>query len=185
MGGKQPRPRQRILLFLAAGLMCSFAAAGCRAVVRPAGEGPGARLDRQETQFLDQAESRLQTGDDAGALDALHQAAACCTGRYSERTLHILARVLTAPGNAAGQGSRAIRCFRRLKDSDFAAIKGPAARCWATALDEVLTNQAEIQMLRGTLAARDQRIETLQKQIDQLKAVDLEPETTKPGGKTP
>jgi hypothetical protein len=185
MGGKQGGPRQRILLFPAACLILLIGITGCRTVVEPLEPGMDDRLDRQEDQLLDLAESLLQKGDYAGAVDVVDQAISCCTGRFAERALHILGNALAAPDNPMGEHSPSIRCFKRLEISSSDSVPGPAARCWVAALNEVLANEAEIRKSKKTIQDQMRRIRELERQIEQLKAVDLEPETPKTGGMVP
>jgi hypothetical protein len=175
MGSKQKRRGQHILLFPAACLISLILTTGCRTAVEPSKEGIDSRLDQQETLLLDRAESLLLQKNYAGAMDSVDQAIACCNGRSSERALRILETALTDAGNPMDADSPSIRCFKQLQGSLPDSVSGPAVRCWAITLNEVLADQAEIQKLKNT-------IRSLKKQIEQLKAVDLEPETPKPGG---
>lgn len=175
MGGKQNRCRQHIFLFPAACLIYFILMTGCRTASGPLAGGPSPRTDQLEAQLLDQAEACLKSKDYAGTLKRVDQAICCCSGRYSKRALHILEATLAAPNNPVDAHHRAIRCFKSLDSSSSDSMTGPAARCWAAALNEVIANEAEIQELKMT-------IQKLKRQIEQLKAVDLESQTPKSDG---
>jgi hypothetical protein len=178
MGEKQYRRRQRVLLFPSACLIFCILMTGCRSAPPPLGEDLAAQADRQETQLLNRAEACLQKRDYAGALRYVDRAMSCCSGHFSHRTLRILQTVLAAPENSMGDQSRAIRCFKGLNASSPESVAGPASRCWVAALDELLADRAEIRKLK-------KNIQTLKKQIEELKAVDLETETSEPDGQIP
>jgi hypothetical protein len=185
MGGKQKRSGQHILLFTAACLIFLIGMTGCGAVVRHLETGPATSPDRQENQFLDQAEIFLQQQEYVKALDSVNQAISCCTGRFAGRAFHIMGIALAASDYPMASGSRSFGCFRRLDMSFSDSVYRQTARCWADALDEVLKDEAKMQNMRKTIQSQARRIQGLERQIEQLKDVDLEPETPQPGGNSP
>jgi tetratricopeptide (TPR) repeat protein len=142
-------------------------------------------LARLESQLLDRAENLLQRGDPAAALESVDKAITCCNGRFADRALHILNDALAQPEIAAGHHVQSIQCFDRLEAEHPEAVYGPAARCWAIALNALLARDADVKKLRKTIRQQSRQIQILQKQIEQLKAVDLELETPKPNVNVP
>lgn len=137
-------------------------------------------LESLESQLLDQAEFFLQKKDYKSALNSLEKAITCCGGRFSDRTLHILAIVLAHHDNPMSDRNDSIRCFKWLEASFPDSVYGPASRCWVAVVNEFLVYETEIRKLRKTIQFQLKEIRSLERQIEQLKAVDLELETPKP-----
>jgi hypothetical protein len=142
-------------------------------------------LEQVESQWLDRAAIYMKRGDTTNALASIDKAAACCNGRFADRTVRMLRDVLARPGVAAEHRSQAIQCFLRLEATRPDVVYGPAARCWTSALSEVLTRETDVRKLRKTIQLQKRKIQELEKQIEQLKAVDLELETPKPNLNVP
>jgi len=148
--------------------------------VQPLEPSPTTHLARLETQFLDRAAILLQKGQTEEALASVGKALTCCEGRFSDRALQILADALARSNSAADRHGEAFACFPRLESAFPDAVYGPAAQCWAATLNALFVKDAQIQKLSHTIRIQKKRIEGLEKQIEQLKAVDLELESPKP-----
>jgi|GEM_PF-4254161 len=185
MGGKQKRHRQHVLLFFAACLIFPMMTIGCRTAPRPLVPGPYSPEDRQESQLLDIAELFLEKKDYSGAMNAVREAISCCSGRFSDRAAHLLVIMLSAPDNPMGIRNDVIRCVKTLEVSFPDAVYGPASRCWTAALNEFSARETEIRDLRKTIQSQRKEIRTLERQLEQLKAVDLELQPPKLGDESP
>lgn len=181
MGGKRKRRRQYVLLFAAVCLTFSLLMTGCRSALEPVIPDPYTPIDRQEARMLDQAASYLQQGNPDAAVQSVKKAIACCNGRFGDRALHLLVTAMTDPRHPTRGATHTIRCFQLMEAGYPGGLKGPAARCWAAALIEISDQQAEIQQLKMTIQLQKHKIQTLSKQIEQMKAVDLEPTPPTPG----
>jgi hypothetical protein len=154
-------------------------------IAPPTAQNAPTPLDRLESQWLDRAATAMQGGNSANALASIDKAVTCCNGRFADRAVRLLTGLLARPGVAANHRSQAIQCFLQLEANRPEAVYGAAARCWASALDEVLAREADIQKLRKTIQLQKRQIQILEKQIEQLKAVDLELETPQPNLNVP
>jgi hypothetical protein len=147
-------------------------------------EGQIAASESMESQLLDQAEFFLQKEDYKSALNSLEKAITCCGRRFPDRTLHILAIVLAHPDNPMSDDNYPIRCFKWLESSFPDSVYGPASRCWVAVVNEFLVYETEIRNLRISIQSHLKEIRSLKRQIEQLKAVDLELQTPKPDDET-
>jgi hypothetical protein len=177
MGAEQDRIRQRILLFLATGLISAIITTSCGTVARPPKDEHGAWQDQMESQLLDRAEDLLKNEEYSVAVNVIGRAASCCRGRYSQRTLRLLESALAAPDNPIGSHSLAISCLKGLKNSFSGPVTQETARCRTAALNEILQNENKMLELK-------RKVRRLERQIEQLKAVDLERPLPRSGGDT-
>lgn len=147
--------------------------------------GQIAELESLESQLLDQAEFFLQKKDYTNSLNSVKKSITCCGGHFSDRTLHILATVLEYPENLISHRNDSITCFKWLEASFPDSVYGPASRCWVAVVNEFWIYEAEILKMRTTIQSQLKKIQFLESQIEQLKAVDLELETLNPDDEAP
>ncbi|MCP4340472.1 MAG: hypothetical protein GY799_16680 [Desulfobulbaceae bacterium] len=191
MGRKQKRLWKYILLFPAACLILVNMIVGCQMSVEhpdlsgrqdPPGDLLGTTLAKDtaanlallEALILDQADASLENGEIAEALEYVALAISCCNEQYSGRALEIVGMSLVHPNYRLDNYGHADNCLRRCEAATPSSGDGAITACWVTALSELLAKETENQTLRDTIGSQKRRIQTLKKQISQLKAVDLE-----------
>ncbi len=191
MGRKQKKLWKHILLFPAICLIVLNVIIGCRQSVErpdlsvqqaqpdtlpkiPSGQEHATKLDRLEVQLLDQADASMKNGEVVHALQSVAESISCCEGHFSARAFGIIETALAQPDGNVDTSVNAVRCLRRMKDAVTKFGYGPETGCWVTALSEMLAIDAENQRLNDIIRSQDKEIRTLTKQMEQLKAVDLE-----------
>jgi hypothetical protein len=144
------------------------------------GKDPAANFNRLEAQLLNQADESIENGEIAEALQLVAQAISCCKGQLSGRALNTIRIILAHPQYRLAERDHAVSCLRQLEATLPKSGYSPAAGCWLTGLSGMLTKETKIQKLNNTIRSQAETIQTLKKQIAELKAVDLElvqPET--------
>lgn len=191
MGRKQKRSGQYIFLFPAACVIIVMVLGGCRPAASPPELPPGreqagrlsmtevnpesaAGLKSLEDRLLNQADEKLGRGDASAALRFAAEAISCCNGEFAERALQIIRAALDHPSLRLENPAHAAGCLQRLQAAARGAGYAPVAGCWVASLPELSAREAEIRKLRNTIRARTDRIQSLNRQLEQLKAVDLE-----------
>ncbi len=140
------------------------------------GSAPGrtGSLDRLEAKSLAQAEKSVKQGEISKALLSVAQAISLRQGQVSARALGIIRAILARPEYNLDNHDSAGNCLRQLESSFPHSKYDPTASCWLTGLSELTDKKAKIQELRNVLRSQNVTIQTLRRQIEQLKAVDLE-----------
>jgi hypothetical protein len=155
-----------------------------QAAIAQANPETAASLKALEDGLLNQADASLASGDASKALQFVAKAVSCCNEASSDRALQIIRAALDHPSLRLENPAEAAGCLQRLTAAAKGAGYGPVAGCWVASLQELSARDAEIRKQRSTIRARTEMIETLNRQIEQLKAVDLElvqPEQTAGG----
>ncbi len=178
MGSEQDRIRQRVLFFLATGVISAIMITNCGTAAEPLKDENGTWQDQMESQLLDRAEALLKNEEYSAAVNVIGRAVSCCRSRYSQRTLQLLESALAAPDNPIGSHSLAISCLKRLEHPFSGPVTKETAQCWTAALNEILANEHEVLELK-------RMVRKLERQIEQLKAVDLEHPLPKLNKETP
>ena len=191
MGRKQKRSWQYILLFPAACIIILNVLGGCRPTIpspelppfqdqpdqfpeTPSNQESAVSLKALENRFLDQAEASLKRGNASESLYFVAEAISCCNGEFSDRALTIIRAALAHPSLRLKNPVQATGCLQSLEAAVRGAGYGPVAGCWLATLSELSARDAEIKKQRITIRTQTDIIEALKKQIEKLKAVDLE-----------
>lgn len=191
MGRKQKRLWKYILFFPAVCLIILNILTGCQLSVDnsdllPQHDNQGdlsnislvkdapSKQDILENQLLDQAEASLKGGKLAPALRFVAQAISCCDGHSSDRALNIIERVLTHPENGCNDYNHCMDCLKQLEAAFPKSGYGSTTGCWLVALSEMLDTKNENRVLRNIVGKQKRKIQRLESQLSQLKAVDLE-----------
>jgi len=132
------------------------------------------KQDTLENQLLDQAEASLKGGKLALALRFVAEAISCCDGHSSDRALNIIESVLTHPKNRSNDYNHCMDCLEQLEAAFPQSGYGSTTGCWLVALSEMLDTKSDNRALRNTVGKQKRKIQRLENQISQLKAVDLE-----------
>ncbi len=144
--------------------------------VSATGSVPGltTNLDRLEDQLLDQADKSVKNGEIADALSAVARAISLREGHISARALAIVRTIFAHSGYNLDNHDAAVDCLRHMEATFPQSQYDPTASCWLAGLSELTDKKAKIQELKNALRSQTATIQTLRKQIEQLKAVDLE-----------
>jgi hypothetical protein len=184
MGRKQKKLWQHILLFPASCLIILNVIIGCQGLLErsgfpqrqnEAGKDTAINLDRLEAQLLNQADESIKNGEIIEALQLATQSISCCRGQLSDRTLNTVRTILAHPEYRLDNQDQALSCLRQLEATFPEPGNSQTTGCWLTGLSELLTKETKIKKMKNTIKSQAETIQTLEKQIEQLKAVDLEP----------
>jgi hypothetical protein len=191
MGRKQQKLWQYILLFPASCLTILIVITGCQVSVKHPGVSqqyepdqlPETRSDMDivtnpgmlETRLLDQADESIKNGEIVKALQSVSEAISCCSQGYiSNRTLVTLQNIQAHPDYRLGNHDHAVSCLRKLEATFPGYGYNPTTGCRQIGLSEMPDQETEIQKLKETIRSQEEIIQTLKKQLAELKAVDLE-----------
>lgn len=192
MGRKQKKLWKHILLFPATCLILLNAIIGCQQSVertvlpvqqdqlpelsrKTSAIDTATKLEEMEAQLLDQADALIKNGEVINALQYVADSISCCEGHFSGRAFDILRTALAHPDLKPDNYTNAVRCLGQMEEGFPKFGYGLDTGCWVTALGEMLAMEINSQRLKDIIRSQDRRIKTLIKQIEQLKAVDLEP----------
>ncbi|MGB3211667.1 MAG: hypothetical protein WBB19_13270 [Desulforhopalus sp.] len=141
----------------------------------PPGQGSSTVFDPLETELLDQADALIEKGAIIEALQFVAQAISCCEGHFSHRVFKSIETALAHPNYRMDSRGSAATCLIDLKAAFPKTGYGPVTGCWVAAVSEIMGKETEVQRLRDTIRSQERKIKTLEEQIAQLIAVDLEP----------
>jgi hypothetical protein len=128
-----------------------------------------------ETRLLDQADESIKNGEIVKALQSVSEAISCCSQGYiSNRTLVTLQNIQAHPDYRLGNHDHAVSCLRKLEATFPGYGYNPTTGCRQIGLSEMPDQETEIQKLKETIRSQEEIIQTLKKQLAELKAVDLE-----------
>ena len=200
MGEKRKRRGKYFLSLSALCMIFMVILAGCQVMFRraavvsggtaetgPLEENSAETKDREsemqpeDCPLLDQAESHEAAGEYPLAMDAVARAVATCNDgdeRNANRALGIMIRSMAHIKSQKNDVHTIMGCF--VNPGLPLPDQGAAARCWISVLDELMALSAEVTALKSVTASQRNRIEALKRQIEQLKAVDLELGTPEP-----
>ncbi len=151
---------------------------------QPQGEAVAEREERRKARrLLERGETELARGDAGEAVAAAARVFSCCEKEFPERTLRLLSHALAQQeGRKRGE---TVRRFLQLEAEFPDTVYGPAAACWTAALLEGLARDDSLARLRQVNRSQKNQIQTLERKIEQLKAVDLELEAPEKAGEVP
>jgi hypothetical protein len=209
MGGKHKRHGEHLLLFIATGVIFFVMLTGCMGTTKktvmsqeadntgkqipylPEGFVSSEQLADEEDDpdcFLDDAALSIQQGECKNALEMIFFAVSCCENcgeGFFNRALHLMAVALSHPDCYPGDSNKTVSFFLRLESSFPDSVKGRPARSWLNFIEDVLIQNEDCSVMKDKLASHLKKIRALESQIEQLKAVDFELETSKTGELSP
>lgn len=137
--------------------------------------------DSVPSPLLDQAGVYLESGDYSKALDSVTRALNETENRddlFFTRALDIMVHAMAHMDSSSNQEQNVMACFDGI-DPSFPQDRA-SVRCWLSVLDELRELKSQVKEFKAKSVSQKNRIKTLESQIEQLKAVDLElgtPET--------
>lgn len=146
-------------------------------------EEPLTQTELAVIEHLDRGEEFMARGECKKAREEIFLViphSGVCRPELSVRALKIFMEWYKTSKHTSKGDAGCAAYFNELEATCSDSMYGPAAPCWLQALYQIVEAQDDRKKLKTVIRAQREKIKTLEKQIEQLKAVDLELETEKP-----
>ncbi|MFZ7127427.1 MAG: hypothetical protein ACOWWM_14825 [Desulfobacterales bacterium] len=204
MGRQHSRQRQHLFIYLAGLFILVLLPGGCRhlkadpaqrqqaeqATASEPDALPAAAASRgvhsamtPPLEALDEGERMLAVGNFTEAVLCAETVLICCRKDHGDRALYLMGLALAHPDNPGADPKAALPYFDSLVSEFPESGHVLSARVWAACLRRLIEIEHQVQgdaetirKLRLESNDRKRRVQALQQQIEQLKAVDLDAE---------